>query len=118
MVESQHWTAPWPALVQSTIVPHASHWYLLPNWFDILARTPKCVHLAGPTANAARQPGLHRPDGPYQRGRYLMGTGSPQQIMVPSPPLVTTNSAPHLGQAYRLPVSFANVRCTSWISLE
>jgi hypothetical protein len=33
--------------------------------------------------------------------------GWPQHITVPSPPLVTTNSEPHLEQEYRLPVSFA-----------
>ena len=38
---------------------------------------------------------------------YFCGIGSPQQVMDPSPPLVTTNSALHLEQEYLLPVSFA-----------
>ena len=38
---------------------------------------------------------------------YFCDMGSPQQLMEPSPPLVTTNSALHLEQEYLLPVSLA-----------
>jgi hypothetical protein len=38
---------------------------------------------------------------------YFCDMGTPQQLMEPSPPLVTTNSALHVEQEYLLPVSFA-----------
>ncbi len=42
------------------------------------------------------------------RASYFLGSmGWPQWDIVPAPPLVTINSAPHLVQTYRLPIWFA-----------
>ena len=43
------------------------------------------------------------------RSSFLV-IGWPQHLMVPSPPLVTTNSELHFAQEYLLPVSFAKFR--------
>lgn len=39
---------------------------------------------------------------------YFFCTGSPWHVMVPSPPVVTMNSEPHILQEYLFPVSLAN----------
>ncbi len=71
----QHSTSPSPGLMQSTSVPHFSHWNRLPNWFDIS----------------------------YPRCYCFCCIGTPQQAISPSPALVTIISVPHLLHWYRLP---------------
>ena len=79
-----------PGLVHNTIVPQFSHWYRRPSWLGIE------VHLC------------RRSSEERFRCLYFLLSGSPQQWMSPSSePLVTTNSAPHLPQKYRFPVSVA-----------